>query len=1191
LSCPNCGHENTPDAKFCAQCGTALTIACGVCSTVADPGAAFCTNCGAALGTAPSGENELARYLPQELLTKLESARAGRAMQGERRTVTMLFADIKGSTAAAEQLDPEDWAEIINGAFEHLIAPVYHYEGTLARLQGDAVLAFFGAPIAHEDDPVRALRAGLEIIEAIGNYRHQIESRWGVPIDARVGVHTGLVVVGEVGSDLRVEYTALGDAINVAARMEQAAEPGTVLVTDHTRSLTGGAFEFESLGPVEVKGKAEPVIAHRVLRFIGDHDTSSPTALVGRSNEMERLEYLRSQLSAGSGWIASVTADAGVGKSRLLHEFLKATQAAAMVAARYDQPGDMAWLSGAGRSYETATPFAAVSDLLNRWWGLVDADDPFERVESALASIECTYPDGAALLSHIGGVALSGEAADFVAALEAPVLHSKAALAFTSYLEASARRRPLLIVLEDVHWADDLSLALFESIMELTERLPIGLVVAMRPYREDTSWHIHQAAERDHPHRYHQLPLSPLASDDGGALLDSLLGKDEIPPETRSRILERAAGNPLFLEEMVRTLRESGSEDQTVPSSLAAILTARLDRLDESTRFVVQMASVIGSEFDRATLAALLDGETPDREIVDLQRRGIFVDAGRGTLAFRHVLMQEAAYETILRRTRRELHRMVASHYMAERPEEVQGIARHLVEGGDIDAAFPYLVEAGVRATRAMALGDAIRLLTEAIDNTPLGADPAVIVLAHDTLGAAHSLVPDLSKAAAVYQSLYDYGERSSEPAARVAALNRLAFATASLSGNFQDATAYLSQARELAEESGDDVGLAEYHMNACFVASMGGDLRGAVFHDESTVEAGERAGAAGIRLEGMVRRAVNYAALLELEQAEATTEPALTAAEEAGAQEALAILKSFAVGALRYWRGDLREALDLVEGAQATLDRYGSFYLPISQVRAGELFFDVGEPETALSRYVDARRVGKQRGQAFVVAASSAGMAFVYASAGINEPIARLREEALAALAEPMGEFLANTVWTDLGWAKLASGEFAAAEADFAMGLGTSSVTQLTQRSRLLLGLALALIASGRLGEATAPLAEARDFILGRGLVAAEPLLFWVESEYHVANERLEEAKTSLVAAHEAALNLGLRCLLLPILGTRARLASAIGDALGGNQHRTAALELIDTIVAPIVDETLATGLRSRWTRELDRTEVGFTV
>jgi hypothetical protein len=181
MQCPACSYHNADDAKFCAQCGTNLAVICGVCGTAAERGAAFCTNCGAALPDEQGATSELARYLPQELLNKLESARAGRAMQGERRTVTMLFADIQGSTAAAEHLDPEDWAEIINGAFEHLIAPVYRYEGTLARLQGDAVLAFFGAPIAHEDDPVRALRAGLEIVEAIGRYRAEVEERWGRP--------------------------------------------------------------------------------------------------------------------------------------------------------------------------------------------------------------------------------------------------------------------------------------------------------------------------------------------------------------------------------------------------------------------------------------------------------------------------------------------------------------------------------------------------------------------------------------------------------------------------------------------------------------------------------------------------------------------------------------------------------------------------------------------------------------------------------------------------------------------------------------------------------------------------------------------------------------------------------------------------------------------------------------------------
>jgi class 3 adenylate cyclase/tetratricopeptide (TPR) repeat protein len=1184
MQCPVCSHNNGDDAKFCAQCGTNLAVICGVCGTAAERGAAFCTNCGAALPDEQGATSELARYLPQELLNKLESARAGRAMQGERRTVTMLFADIQGSTAAAEHLDPEDWAEIINGAFEHLIAPVYRYEGTLARLQGDAVLAFFGAPIAHEDDPVRALRAGLEIVEAIGRYRAEVEERWGTPIDARVGINTGLVVVGEVGSDLRVEYTALGDAINVAARMEQTAQPGTVLVADHTRSLVGRMFEFETLGAVDVKGHSEQVVAHRVLRFLGSDRETSGAELVGRAGHLAQLDDLCSRLGDGAGWVAALTGDAGVGKSRMLREFHDASAATAAHAHRFDQPGDIAWMTGAGRSYDTATPFAAVRDLLHRWWGLADAADPFVQVTEAITAAGCEDPDAAPLLSHVGGVELTGSALAFIEALPAPVLHSRAAAAFTAYVQSVARTRPLLVVLEDVHWADDLSLALFEATIELTEHGPIGVVVAMRPYREDRSWRLHQVAERDYPHRYHPLPLEPLDIDDGRTLLDALLGERVVGEDTRQRILQRAAGNPLFLEEMVHTLAESDSEDLVVPSSLAAILTARLDRLDDAARYVVQLASVIGSEFDRPTLAALLDNAIPDRELTDLLRRGILIEAGRGMLAFRHVLMQEAAYATILRKTRRELHQMVAGHLEADGSDDVREIARHLVEAGDVEGAFPYLVETGVRATRAMALADAIRLLADAIDHTPMGADPAVIVRAHDALGTAHSLVPDLSQAAAAYQHLYDYGEREARPEARVAALNRLGFATASLSGDIDAAKGYLEQARTIATDSDDDVGLAEYHMNSCFVAAMSGDLRGAVSHDESTVKLGEQVGIDRIRIEGMLRRALNYASLLDLGQAETNAATAKEAALAAGAEELAATVDSFASAVVEYWRGDLRRAIELVEGAQRLVERYGSFYAGINQVRAGGILFELGEPEAALSRFVDARRIAAQSGQQFVDGAAAACMAFVYALAGLGSSVPQLREEAISSLEGPLGDFLATTVWSELGWASLVSGDLITAEADLARGLATSSITRFQSRPRLLAGRALALIGLGRLDDVAAGLDELREFIHRHQLTAAEPLASWVEGELLAASGLLEEADTALASAHAGAMEMGQRCMLLPVLGVRSRLAAVSGDGEGAEHHHRAALELIESIVGSIADETLALGLRSHWHDDLER-------
>ena len=276
-------------------------VECLACQTANPQAARFCLNCGQQLGEAraDTAQGRLHQYIPRELLAKLEAARAEGGMQGERRVVTMLFCDVTGSTAAASKLDPEEWAEIMNGAFQHLISPVYRYEGTLARLMGDAILAFFGAPIAHEDDPQRAVLTGLQILEGIRPYQEEAKRRWDIDFDVRVGINTGLVVVSEVGSDLRLEYTALGDAINLAARMEQTAQPGTVQVSADTYRLVAPLFEFEDLGGIQVKRKTEPVQAYGVVGYAGRlHSQSSPGARSDR-------------LGDGGGWSRQVPANHG----------------------------------------------------------------------------------------------------------------------------------------------------------------------------------------------------------------------------------------------------------------------------------------------------------------------------------------------------------------------------------------------------------------------------------------------------------------------------------------------------------------------------------------------------------------------------------------------------------------------------------------------------------------------------------------------------------------------------------------------------------------------------------------------------------------------------------------------------------------------------------------------------------------
>lgn len=1200
MVCPTCSHENEAGAKFCSNCGTSLQVTCPVCSSQQDADAKFCSNCGSALQGGPAGggaDGDLARYVPEELLAKIRSARAGNAMQGERRTVTMLFADVQGSTAAAENLDPEDWADIINGAFERLIAPVYRYEGTLARLQGDAVLAFFGAPIAHEDDPVRAVRAGLEIVQAIEPYESEVEAEFGVSIAIRVGINTGLVVVGEVGSDLRVEYSALGDAINVAARMEQTADPGTVRVTADTLALIAEEFDSEELGPVEVKGKSKPVQAHRVLRFKGQaHPDRLERALVGRDMELEVLDELRGRLSHGNGWIGSIIGEAGVGKSRILEELRLRSADAVPMAFHHGSDGELSWMFGKSRSYDASIPYSTIRDLLRRWWQLEDADDPFGRITAAVQAVEMdTGIDAEAYLGHVAGASLPDDLAELIDALEPPALNGRIAEITSAYMAAEASRRPAFIVLEDLHWADPMSLALIDSMMDMTDRFPVGLMFTMRPYRDEPTWHIHEVAERDHPHRYQQIALTSLGDVATVELLDGLLQDRAISDLTKERIVATSDGNPLFIEEMVRSLSEhdteSASESQ-VPTSLASMLTARLDRLSDESKLVAQMASVLGSEFDRAALSALAaDQVDVGSRSTDLLRRQIFVelqDGPRRSLTFHHALMREAVYSTILRRTRRELHRRVADYLIEAEPDGVQEIARHLVEAADQDAAFPYLVEAGGRAIHSMALSDAIRFFTAALDNIPEGADPEFVVKAHDGLGEAHSMVPDLSLSAAAYQRLYEYGEQVERPSAQVTALNRLAFTTATLSGDLPKALNFLEDARTLAEANNDESGLTEYHMNACFVASLGGHIEEAVAHDEETVRLAESQGVDRIRLEGMVRRADNYLILLDFDRGIPALEEALEVAGEAGATEAEAVLRGSGAALLRLREADFRGALEIAVPAQETLARYASFYTALSQVQIALFLRELGDIEAALGRLADARRVAERSHLGFFAAMATSAMGHVYAEANVVEPIASLRSDTLATLEQPLAEFMASTVWADLGFTNLVLGRPDDANADFEHGLTVSSATRFWEHPRLRLGKALASIALGDLASAHDELAAAEAYVQLKDLRTFDTLVSYTRGRLLFADGAVEDAAVALGEAQTRAMSTGQRLLLLRIGEARSQVAMVAGDPEEAAEHAAAARSVVETIAESIVDTDLRESFKTAWLERLGELVAG---
>ena len=390
MDCPRCQDANPEESRFCMSCSNPLFTACPECGTELPARARFCLNCGHQMTEPQTGSSQarLQEYIPKELLAKLQAARTSGGMQSERRVVTMLFCDVVGSTAAAGTLDPEEWAEVMNRAFEYLITPVYRYEGTLARLMGDAILAFFGAPIAHEDDPQRAVLAGLDIIQGIHPYNEEVKRRWGLDFQVRVGINTGLVVVGEVGSDMYVEYTAMGDAINLAARMEQTAQPGTVQIAADTYRLVAPLFESEDLGGIEVKGKSERVSAYRVIgpkavpgRLRGIEGLSAP--LIGRDSEISVMRQVLEKLGQGSGGIVCLIGEAGIGKSRLLDELHAEWEKIAGNGAP--------WIVSHGVSYDTTRPYALFIQRVRQMYGVED-NDSLDLVREKIAKTPPRFP-------------------------------------------------------------------------------------------------------------------------------------------------------------------------------------------------------------------------------------------------------------------------------------------------------------------------------------------------------------------------------------------------------------------------------------------------------------------------------------------------------------------------------------------------------------------------------------------------------------------------------------------------------------------------------------------------------------------------------------------------------------------------------------------------------------------------------
>jgi class 3 adenylate cyclase/tetratricopeptide (TPR) repeat protein len=702
-------------------------------------------------------------------------------MVGERRVVTMLFCDLKGSTAAAEQLDPEDWTEIMNGAFAQMIKPVYQYEGTIARLMGDALLAFFGAPIAHEDDPRRAILAGLDIVEAIKPYREQIREKYGVDFDVRVGINTGLVVVGAVGSDLRMEYSALGDAINLAARMEQTAEPGSLRIAHDTYKLVKNLFEFKALGGVEVKGKSEPVLAYQVLGRKFDLGRTRGieglhAAMVGRDPELSALRKGMADLKQGLGRIIFVLGEAGLGKTRLISEAHEVFQTLGHTQA--------IWVETISLSYETNQAYGLFQRLIRRVGGIEYDDAPLVLREKLGRLVELLDETRRSRALYVFEALFGLENENNGIPMDDETFKRELLEAMHLWWKARFSLQSAVLVFDDMHWCDRASAELLRQLLPLTGESPLVLLFAMRAERNAPAWQIKTTADEEYNHRYTELALRPLSDAESNELVNRLLSDPDLPEDLRASILEKSGGNPFFIEEVVRTLIDNGvlvpeerevregngaakriwhatraSADFAIPDNLQSLLSARMDRLEESTRGTLQLASVIGRSFYHRVLQAVDEASHElDKHLGTLLRMELIREAARLPeieYAFRNPLTQEAVYKTILIKRRRAFHQRVGEAMESIYAERLDGLfgllAYHFALANEHEKAIAYYRKAARQAVALFAYDDAIQNLRSALKLIEDGKQTETHMILLEELGDMYRLLRDIGQAIAIY--------------------------------------------------------------------------------------------------------------------------------------------------------------------------------------------------------------------------------------------------------------------------------------------------------------------------------------------------------------------------------------------------------------------------------------------------------
>jgi len=719
MNCPQCAHQNPSDSRFCLECGGSLAVRCGSCEVELPAGAKFCNQCGTPTASTPAASpgagappaapaRHPRAYTPAHLADKILGSRS--AIEGERKQITVVFADVKGSMELAEQIDAEEWHQVLDRFFQILSDGIHRFEGTVNQYTGDGIMALFGAPIAHEDHAQRACYAALHLQDELRAYANELRVERGLSFAVRIGINSGEVVVGTIGDDLRMDYTAQGHTVGLAKRMEQLAESGRTYLTQATAELVRGYFQLESLGPSRIAGSTDPIEVF-ALKGVGSVRTRLDRSrargfskFVGRESEKATLQAALDRALDGNAQVVGVVAEAGIGKSRLCAEFLEKCRSEGIAVQQTS-----------GFAHTKNVPLLPVLELLRNEFGIEERDAPAiarQKIAGRVVLGDETLTRALPLVFEFMGVPDPERPPPSVE----PEERDRRLLEVIRRLtRARSERQPAVWLIEDLHWLDDASNAFLGQLIEAVPGTRTLLLLNTRPeYR----------AEWMQEPFYQQLPLHPLRADDIRALLDDLLGPDASLEGLAEKIQERTEGNPFFIEELVHALAEEGVlqgskgayklarpvDRLTIPDSVHSLLAARIDRLADLAKQVLQAASVIGSTFFRSMLAKV--AELPDDSLDDALRTLVSAELiyeeylyPEPEYAFRHPLTRDVAYGSQLAARRARVHsaaaRALEEGDETKLDERAALIAHHWEEAGEAWAAARWHQRAALWSGRA----------------------------------------------------------------------------------------------------------------------------------------------------------------------------------------------------------------------------------------------------------------------------------------------------------------------------------------------------------------------------------------------------------------------------------------------------------------------------------------------------------